>query len=145
MVTRRTASAPQPQPVSRLDGLRLLLVEDHDDARELLALALRGAGASVTEADSVPVAVDALQRDEFSVLLSDIAMPGQDGYDLLRWVRSVDAPRTTRTIPAVAVTAFAAPGDRAKALAAGFAEHVAKPVEMSTLIEIVARLGTAEN
>lgn len=144
MVTRQTASGPQLQPVSRLDGLRLLLVEDHDDARELLALALRGAGASVTEADSVRVAVAALQRDIFSVLVSDIAMPGQDGYDLLRWVRSLDAPRTTRTIPAVAVTAFAAPEDRAKALAAGFAAHIAKPVEMSTLIEIVARLGTAE-
>jgi CheY-like chemotaxis protein len=145
MVTIRPASAPQVRRPPHLHGLRLLLVEDHDDARELLAHALRGAGAIVTEADSVAGAVDALRRDEFSVLVSDIAMPGQDGYDLIRWVRSIDAPRTMRTIPAVAVTAFSAPEDRAKALAAGFAEHVPKPVEMSMLIDIVARLGTAES
>jgi CheY-like chemotaxis protein len=129
-------------PASGLLGLRLLLVEDHDDARELLAIALRNAGANVTEADSVAVAVDALQRGDFSVLVSDIAMPGQDGYDLMRWVRSSEAPRNTRALPAVAVTAFTDPEDRRKALAVGFAEHVPKPVELSALIDIVARLGS---
>jgi CheY-like chemotaxis protein len=109
-----------------------------------MALALRGAGANVTEADSVVVAVDALRRDKFSVLVSDIAMPGQDGYDLIRWLRSSDAPRTSRTIPALAVTAFSSPEDRAKALAAGFAEHVPKPVDVPMLIDIVARLGAVE-
>jgi CheY-like chemotaxis protein len=131
-----------PVPPSALAGLRLLLVEDHDDARELLAIALRNAGASVTEADCVPVAVDALRSEEFSVLISDIAMPGQDGYDLMRWVRSVDAPRNARAIPAVAVTAFTDPEDRKLAFAVGFAEHLPKPVALSTLIDVVARLGS---
>ena len=80
-----------------------------------------------------------------TVLVSDIAMPGQDGYDLIRWVRSLDAPQTARNIPAVAVTAFVRSEDREKALAAGFAEHVPKPVEMSKLIDVVARLGALES
>jgi len=145
MATGEPASAPPIRLDSRLQGLRLLIVDDHDDARELLAIALRGAGARVTEADCVTVAVDALLQNEFSVLVSDIAMPGSDGYDLIRWVRSFDAPRTARSMPAVAVTAFASAGDRARAFAAGFAEHVPKPVEMSRLIDIVARLGAAES
>jgi CheY-like chemotaxis protein len=125
-----------------LQGLSLLLVDDHDDARELLATVLSGAGASVTEADGVAGAIEAFQRDEFSVLVSDIGMPGRDGYDLIRWVRSLDAPSTARSIPAVAVTAFGAPKDRERALAAGFGEHVPKPFEPATLIEIIARLAT---
>jgi CheY-like chemotaxis protein len=118
----------------------VLLVEDHEDLRELLAMALRGAGANVFDVDGVTAAIAALRSVQFSVLVSDIAMPGRDGYDLMRWVRSVDAPRTTREIPAVAVTAFSSAADRAKALAAGFAEHVSKPVDMPMLIDTVARL-----
>jgi CheY-like chemotaxis protein len=143
MVTRRSASAPNIPALPRLQGLSLLVVDDHDDARDLLATLLRGAGANVTEAESVVMAVDALRREAFSVLVSDIAMPGQDGYDLIRWIRSPDAPGSARSIPAVAVTAFGMPEDRARALAAGFEEHVPKPVEVATLIEIIARLGLA--
>jgi CheY-like chemotaxis protein len=145
MATSHTASAPGFWPIQRLRGVRVLLVEDHEDLRELLAMALRGAGATVFEADGVPAATAALRSDEFSVLVSDIAMPGQDGYDLLRWARSLDAPRRTRTVPAVAVTAFTSAADRAKALAAGFAEHVSKPVDMPMLIEIVAHLAAVES
>ena len=145
MATNGTASQPRFWPVQRLRGVRVLLVEDHEDLRELLAMALRGAGASVFEADGVTAAVTALQSEEFSVVVSDIAMPGRDGYDLLRWARSPDAPRTTRTIPAVAVTAFCSAADRAKALDAGFAEHVSKPVDMTKLIEIVASLAPVES
>ena len=122
-----------------------MLVEDHEDLRELLAMAFRSAGASVFEADGVKAAVAALQSGEFSVLVSDIAMPGLDGYDLMRWIRSPEAPEATRVIQAVAVTAFASATDRAKALAAGFAEHVSKPVDIPILIEIVARLAAAES
>jgi len=145
MATSRSASEPRFWPVQRLRGVHVLLVEDHEDLRELLAMALRSAGASVLEADGVTAAVAALRSEEFSVLVSDIAMPGRDGYDLLRWARSPDAPRTTRTIPAVAVTAFTSAADRAKALASGFAEHVSKPVDMPMLIETVARLAAVES
>ena len=145
MATSQIARAPRFWPAQRLRGVRVLLVEDHDDLRELLALAFRSAGASVFEVDGVTAAVTALQSDEFSVLVSDIAMPGLDGYDLLRWIRSPEAPEATRVIQAVAVTAFASDTDRAKALAAGFAEHVSKPVDIPILIEIVARLAAAES
>src|SRR6478735_7191112 len=92
MATCPTASAPQFWPLQRLRGVRVLLVEDHEDLRELLAMALRGAGASVCEVDGVTAAVAALRSSAISVLVSDIAMPGRDGYDLLRWTRSLDAP-----------------------------------------------------
>src|SRR6188768_2946390 len=101
MATSRTAAAPQFWPLQRLRGVRVLLVEDHEDLRELLAMAMRAAGASVFEADGVAAAVAALQGNQFSVLVSDIAMPGRDGYDLMRWARSLDAPEATRAIQAV--------------------------------------------
>jgi CheY-like chemotaxis protein len=140
MMTSPAASAHQHRTVEHLTGVSVLVVEDHEDLRELLAMGLRNEGASVTETDGVDTALCALRSREFSLLVSDIAMPGRDGYDLIRWVRSVDAPRATRSIPAVAVTALASAADRAKALAAGFTEHVAKPIDMPMLIEILARL-----
>lgn len=145
MATSRAAAAPRFWPLQRLRGVRVLLVEDHEDLRDLLAMALRAAGASVFEVDGVTAAIAALRSDQFSVLVSDIAMPERDGYDLMQWARSLDAPRTTRALPAVAVTAFSSAADRAKALAAGFAEHVSKPVDMPMLIEIVARLAAVES
>ena len=116
-----------------------MLVEDHDDARELLAIALRSAGANVTEADSVAVAVDALQRDDFSVLVSDIGMPEEDGFSLIRKVRALPGGRGSK-LPAVALTAYARGEDRAAALRAGFNGHVAKPIEPSELVAVIASL-----
>lgn len=145
MATSHTVSAPQFWPRQRLRGVRVLLVEDHEDLRELLAMTLRAVGANVFEVDGVGAAVDALRGAEFSVLVSDIAMPGRDGYDLLKWARSLDAPPAARALPAVAVTAFGSETDRAKALAAGFAAHVSKPVDMPLLLDIVARLAAVES
>jgi CheY-like chemotaxis protein len=134
---------PAPLPADSLSGLQLLLVEDHEDTRELLAMSLRRAGATVIEAPSVSVAIEELRNGDFAVLVSDIGMPDQDGYDLMRWVRSSDAPEKTRAIPAIAVTAFTDLEHRKRALAVGFAEHLAKPVKLTTLIAAVARLGSA--
>jgi CheY-like chemotaxis protein len=120
--------------------LNVLVVDDHEDARELMAMILEHAGAQVRQADSVPVALRAAAEEEFCVLVSDIAMPGEDGYDLIRRLRSGDGLPHARTVPAVAVTAFAATEDRKKALAAGFQEHLAKPLDATSLIEAVARL-----
>lgn len=126
-------------------NIHVLVVDDHDDARELVAMALEGAGAKVTQADSVPSAIAAVANDDFAVLVSDIGMPGEDGYALIRRVRAGETGTRAARIPAVAVTAFSAPEDRRKALSAGFQEHVAKPFEIAALVELVARLahGTA--
>ena len=128
-----------------LRDLRVLLVDDEEDARELLATVLGSAGALVTQADSVRAAIKAFTEHDFGVLVSDIGMPFEDGYDLIRQLRTAGRSPQARAIPAVAVTAFAAPEDRHKSLAAGFQEHLTKPVDLSALIEVVASLaGLAE-
>ena len=123
----------------RLRDVHVLVVDDHEDAREMLAMVLEGAGAKVTQAESVRVALRAFEGDDIGVLVSDIGMPEEDGYDLIRRLRNGASPRAQR-VPAIAVTAFGAPEDRTKALAAGFQEHLAKPVDVPVLVEVVARL-----
>jgi CheY-like chemotaxis protein len=126
-----------------LQGFHVLVVDDHEDARELVALVLEGAGARVTQAESVRVAMSAIAGDDFSVLVSDIGMPMEDGYDLIRRLRVDADSHRRRPLPAVAVTAFTQPEDRKKALAAGFQEHIAKPFDGPALVEVVARLAAA--
>jgi signal transduction histidine kinase/CheY-like chemotaxis protein len=121
----------------RLTGLHVLLVDDQADARELLATVLEDAGARVTQADSAPEALRALTSAAFALLVSDIGMPGEDGYSLIQKVRRSDV---AQTLPAIALTAFARPEDRQRALAAGFQEHVAKPIEPVRLVDLVATL-----
>ena len=119
----------------RLAGLDLLVVDDDDDSRELLALVLQNAGAQVTQAFSAQSALQALNQGRFDLLLSDIGMPFEDGYALIRQVRAKG-----HELRAVAVTAFTAPEDRQKALAAGFQKHLGKPVDIERLLETVASL-----
>ncbi len=107
-----TASAEPPRDGVDLQGVRVLLVEDERDTRELLSVALAGYGARVRAAASVNEALDALRAAVPDVLVSDIGMPGRDGYDLLDAVRSADEPRIS-TVPAIALTAYAKPEDRA--------------------------------
>jgi CheY-like chemotaxis protein len=114
-------------------------VDDEADARELMRAVLAESGASVTVAATVRGALKALEGDSFDVLVSDIAMPHEDGHDLIRKVRALDAERGGR-IPALAVTAYARPEDRAAALASGYQEHVAKPIEPPELAALVATL-----
>lgn len=130
-------------PTGRLAGLRVLVVDDEPDARALLRKVLSRQGAQVTLASSVPEALESLASAPPDVLLSDISMPDADGYELLRQVRVTTPPSA---LPAAALTAFARGEDRQQALAAGFQMHVAKPVDPSTLIDIVAELaGRAES
>lgn len=130
------SAAPQPSPRQNLGPLRVLLVDDDPDARELLARALEGAGADARTAGSVEGAMAALQGEQFDVLVADIGMPGLDGYDLIRQVRS-HRDALVRGMPAVAVTAYARPEDRDAALAAGFQVHLAKPIDLDALVEAI--------
>ncbi|HJU54980.1 MAG TPA: ATP-binding protein, partial [Pyrinomonadaceae bacterium] len=122
-----------------LVGLRVLLVDDDEDALKLLTVLLKRHGAEVataTSAATVPALIEKVRPD---VLVSDVGMPGEDGYSLIRRVRGMGAERGGQT-PAIALTAYAGDSDRALALLAGFQLHVAKPVEPSTLIEAITGL-----
>ncbi len=130
------ADAVSDEP--RLDGVRVLVVDDEEDARELIGRALQDRGAHITLAANSRDAFQILQRDDIDVLLADIAMPGDDGYSLIRRIRSAGA--TLSSIPAGAVTAHARDEERALALAAGFQLHLAKPVEPGEIVRMVDHL-----
>jgi signal transduction histidine kinase/ActR/RegA family two-component response regulator len=120
-----------------LSGVRVLVVDDEPDARELIARILGECDAEVLTAAGALEALDTLQRDGADLLLSDVGMPGIDGYEFLRRVRAL-SDETVRRIPAIALTAFARSEDRTRALRAGFLVHVSKPVEPSELIATIA-------
>jgi two-component system CheB/CheR fusion protein len=123
----------------RLNGLRVLLVDDEADARELARAILGQCGAEVTVAATARAALEALDHAAFDVLVSDIAMPGDDGYDLIRHVRARDAGHGGR-IPALALTAYARIENRMAAISAGYQQHAAKPIEPAELAAAVATL-----
>ncbi len=123
----------------RLDGLRVLLVEDNEDTLDMLKFIFEESGAEVITATSVDDALEALERFSPGALVSDIAMPDRDGYDLIREVRSREPERGGK-IPAVAVTAYTRAEDRVRVLAAGFQMHIAKPIAPGELIAVVASL-----
>jgi len=120
-----------------LYGLKLLVVDDDVDTRELIDWVLRRAGAEVATAGSAKEALDALDKERFHLLISDIAMPDEDGYSLLKKVRALPPERGGR-IPAVALTAHSMVQDRLQSLRAGFQSHVPKPVVPEELVEVVA-------
>ena len=126
-----------------LAGIRILLVDDEEDAREAMVVLLSQAGAEVQSVGSAAEAMDLLRERTPDLILSDIAMPGEDGYALIRQVRALAADRGGR-LPAAAVTAYATLEDRRKALLAGYNEHIPKPVDPSRLIATVARLVAAD-
>jgi PAS domain S-box-containing protein len=123
----------------RLAGINVLLVDDEPDARELVTRVLQASGASVLSAGSGAEALALRQQQRPDVLISDIGMPGMDGYELIRRMREGDDPRAER-IPAVALTAFARSEDRTRALLAGFLVHISKPVQPSELVATVASI-----
>jgi signal transduction histidine kinase/ActR/RegA family two-component response regulator len=125
----------------RLDGLKILIVDDEADARDLLTYTLEMCGAEVIAANSATAAIAVLTQASSSihVLISDIGMPDKDGYELLRQVRALP-PEQGGRIPAVALTAYARTEDRRAALLAGFQSHVAKPVEAAELVAVIANL-----
>jgi len=123
----------------RLEGVRVLVVDDVRAVREVVASILSHDGAKVTAVGSAEEALDALQGERPDVLLSDLAMPGKGGYWLIGQVRALP-PEQGGVTPAVALTAFAGPEHRASVLRAGFQRHVEKPVALDDLIEAVAML-----
>jgi len=122
-----------------LSGLRILVVDDEADARELLKEVLEMCSAEVTTTSTATEALFALENENFDVLVSDIGMPEEDGYTLIKKVRSLPKDKGGR-IPAVALTAYARVEDRVRALTAGFQVHVPKPVEPVELAAVVASL-----
>ena len=122
-----------------LDGLRVLAVEDHDDSREVIRVALAERGAETVVVGSVDEALAVLEREPIDVLVSDVGMPHRDGYALVEALRELERTRGRRPIPAIALTAYAGRDDRERLLAAGFQVHVAKPIDPDVLAETVAR------
>jgi len=131
----KEAQSEQP----RLEGLRILVVDDETDALDLIGVELAQHGAKVTGVASAEEALKALEQGEFDLLISDIGMPKTDGYELIRQIRKQEEGKS-RKIPAVALTAYARVQDRMHAIMAGFSTHVAKPVEANELITVVASL-----
>jgi CheY-like chemotaxis protein len=127
--------------VRDLAGLTVLVVDDTRDGRELIARILTDCHARVRVAASAREAFEALQAERPDVLISDLGMPEVDGFELIGWVRAL--PRAEGgQLPAIALTAFARPEDRLKALEAGFSTHISKPVEPGELIAAVASVAT---
>jgi PAS domain S-box-containing protein len=130
----------------QLDRLRILVVDDEEDTRDLLRTALEQCGSEVVTAGSAMEALEALEKSKPDVLISDIGMPEEDGYALIRKVRALSAARGGK-VPAIALTAYARTEDRVRALVAGFQVHLPKPIEPVELVAVVAslvgRTGTA--
>jgi CheY-like chemotaxis protein len=128
----------------QLEGVRVLVVDDEAETLEMLQFILEGCGARVRLASSAAAALEALGREAFDVLISDIGMPGEDGYALIAHVRALDRERGGR-IPAAALTAYASEEDRIRTLRAGFQIHLPKPVSPSELVAVVANLAERTN
>jgi PAS domain S-box-containing protein len=122
-------------------GVSVLVVDDDEDARDLISRVLQECKAKVIVATSANEAMELLKRERPSVIVSDIGMPEEDGYELIRQVRSLPDAQGGST-PAAALTAFARSEDRTRALRAGYQSHVAKPVEPSELVAVVASLAS---
>jgi CheY-like chemotaxis protein len=127
---------PDPQ---RLDGIRVLLVDDDEDTREIIDRVLTRRGAEVVGAPSARAALEEFGRHRFDVLLVDIMMPGMDGYELMRAIRALP-PEKGGGVPAATITARVVTDDRMESLRAGFQNHLAKPVEPTERVEVVAAL-----
>ncbi len=129
------ASRPASRPLASLRDVRIILVEDDDDTRELLRLALEGAGADVDAVASAKEARREIMDDAPDVLISDVRMPDEDGYSLIQSLRTAGI-----STPAIALTALARREDADAARAAGFQLHLAKPIDTAGLIDAVSRL-----
>jgi PAS domain S-box-containing protein len=136
---RMAPEAPPPSASVDLTGLRLLVVDDEPDTREMLASTLEAHGAEVVQLPDAEETLRWLASNRADILVSDVAMPRMDGCALIREIRR-SSPGATGRMPAVAVSAFARPEDRRRALDAGFQEYLTKPVEPEVLVARVAAL-----
>ena len=132
-----------PAPRQLLSGLRVLVVDDDADNLKLMTTALTSRQAMVTAVSSAGEAMEAIKNSRPDVLVSDIAMPDQDGYGLITEIRSLEGP-SGPAIPAVAITAYAKEEDRTRALSSGFQIYLAKPVEVTELVSVVAKAARRE-
>jgi len=151
----RYRAAPPPPPIPARDaetllqadthaeislaGVRVLVVEDETDTRNLLTFVLAQAGATVTDASSAKEGLAAFGAATFDILISDIGMPQEDGLSLIRKVRALPAERGGR-IPALALTAYASKEDRMQTLRAGYHLHLPKPVDITELLLVIMAL-----
>jgi PAS domain S-box-containing protein len=126
------------KPVDALSGLHVLVVDDDEDTLELLRTALAKRGAKVSVASSASEALEAINNSRPDVLVSDIAMPGEDGYALIQSVRALDVGQA---IPAIAITAYTKEEDKERVLSAGYQRFLSKPVELGELIDTVEQFG----
>ena len=133
------ATGPIPAGVMVLDGVKVLVVDDDEDGRELLAEAMSRRGAHAVACGSAEEALERVTSFRPHVLVSDIAMPGMDGYQLIRQLRGL-SPASGGLTPAIAVTALTARGTRERIMAAGFQEYAEKPVDLDRLVQAVAAL-----
>jgi signal transduction histidine kinase/ActR/RegA family two-component response regulator len=122
-----------------LNGLRVLVVDDEPDARQIISTLIKRTGAEVMACESAHEALEAIEKWHPDVLMSDIGMPGEDGYSLINKVRSLPAERGG-DVPAAAFTAYAREEDRQRALDAGYQMHIAKPVSSGQLVAMIAHL-----
>ncbi|MBD2185523.1 PAS domain-containing hybrid sensor histidine kinase/response regulator [Aerosakkonema funiforme] len=147
-IVREPNSSPTPSlphsPTLPLSGVRVLVVDDEPDTLEFLKAALSQYGAQVKAVTSVSSALEALAEWNPDVLVSDIGMPHEDGYDLIRKVRALES-QTGGMLPTVALTAYAMETDRTKVLAAGFDRHLAKPVDADELVGAIVQLVKIKN
>ena len=131
-----------PQP----DGVRVLVVDDDSDTRQMLKAVLSECQADVITAASAAEAIKEIERRKPDVLVSDLGMPEQDGYELIKEVREMESADHTARIPALALTAYAKAEDRVRALAGGYQVHLSKPVEPAEFVLVVANLaGRGQN
>jgi PAS domain S-box-containing protein len=130
-------------PAEHLRGLNVMVVDDEPSVRELLGLTLAKCGASVTLAASVQEALAGLANLSPDVVVSDIAMPGMDGYEFIHKLRELVRPRDGREVPVIALTACASGQDRDLALQAGFDRHLTKPVDPAELVRVIAQSHSA--
>ncbi|MEO1067701.1 MAG: response regulator, partial [Cyanobacteria bacterium J06638_6] len=128
-------AAPQP----RLTGTKVLVVDDEADVQELLSVLLEELGAEVVSASSSQEALAIVEHFRPTVIISDIGMPDEDGYDFLATVRS-RADDNLRKIPAIALTAYAHEADRQRAFSAGFQDHITKPFEPDEVARVLTAL-----
>jgi PAS domain S-box-containing protein len=135
---------PPADSTDRLDGLTILVVDDEGDTRDLLKQGLEYCGAKVKVAESAAEAMDLMKMSVPDVLISDIGMPGTDGYDFIRQIRKL-SPRQGGRVAAIALTAYTRIEDRLQALRAGYDMHVPKPVELTELIAVAASVVRRNN
>jgi CheY-like chemotaxis protein len=122
-----------------LGGIRVLVVDDDEDTRDIVERVLSRRGADVITVPSAVAALETFGRERFDVLLVDIMMPGIDGYEFMRTIRALPGDKGGR-VPAATLTARAGPDDRLDSLRAGFQSHLRKPVDPGELVEVVATL-----